>query len=86
MMTTTTSQQPGVVEMKALPASTFSSSAAGTNVPSPDITQQAAGANQQAVEDGVERINPERNEAVEGKAAAADALKAIFGDSDSDSE
>jgi G patch domain-containing protein 1 len=86
MMTTTTSQQPGVVEMKALPASTFSSSAAGTNVPSPDIAQQAAGANQQAVEDEVERINPERNEAVEGKAAAADALKAIFGDSDSDSE
>lgn len=75
---TTTTAQPSIVEMKTLPASTSSSI-----VPPPDIAQ-AAGAKEQAVEDEVERINPERNDAVEGDAAAADALKAIFGDSDSD--
>lgn len=57
------------LEMKALPESVPSAEA--SDVPPADSKEEE------------QSVNPERNDAVEGR-AAADALKAIFGDSDSE--
>lgn len=62
----------GNMEIKALPSS----------VPPAPMPESAPAAGQEELEEEP-AINPERNDAVEGS-AAADALKAIFGDSDSE--